>query len=131
LKVPCYTFHDGFSTYNHLLEGVLPTTMKFIKADNEQIVNRFNKACIGWIRYKPLLLYITQPNCYDEKISEMRQQLKEVLPKICAYFNQPNFINILTELDKYNKNVKKHYSDFIETQRVWAKIMKYAAETEL
>jgi hypothetical protein len=25
LRVPCYTFHDGFSTYKHLLDGVLPT----------------------------------------------------------------------------------------------------------
>jgi len=24
LRVPCYTFHDGFATYNALLEGVLP-----------------------------------------------------------------------------------------------------------
>src|SRR5450756_1923241 len=28
LRVPCYTFHDGFSTYNHLLEGVLPIKLK-------------------------------------------------------------------------------------------------------
>ncbi|MFZ3130741.1 MAG: hypothetical protein WA125_06460, partial [Desulfosporosinus sp.] len=57
LRVPCYTFHDGFSTYNHLLEGVLPINLKFIKADTEQITTRFYNACIGWIRYKPLLLY--------------------------------------------------------------------------
>jgi len=125
IKVPCYTFHDGFSTYNHLLEGVLPIELKFIKADNEQIIDRFYKACIGWIRYKPLLLYITHPDSYDEKIAEMRQQLKAVLPKICSYFDQPKFINISTELNKYNRDVKLHYQDFIETQRIWAKLMDY------
>lgn len=125
IKVPCYTFHDGFSTYNHLLEGVLPIELKFIKADNEQIIDRFYKACIGWIRYKPLLLYITHPDSYDEKIAEMRQQLKAVLPKICSYFDQPKFINISTELNKYNRDVKLHYQDFLETQRIWAKLMEY------
>jgi hypothetical protein len=127
LRVPCYTFHDGFSTYNYLLEGVLPIRLKFIKADNEKITSRFYKACIGWIRYKPLLLYITQPDGYEEKIEEMRKQLNETLPKICAYFGQPDFINVLAELEKYHKNVKKHYREFLETQRIWAKIMEYFA----
>jgi len=128
LRVPCYTFHDGFSTYNHLLEGVLPIRLKFIKADTEQITTRFYKACIGWIRYKPLLLYITQPDHYKEKIEEMREQLKETLPKICAYFGQPDFFNVLVELEKYHKNVEKHYREFLETQRIWAKIMDHFAE---
>lgn len=127
LKVPCYTFHDGFSTYNHLLEGVLPIKLKFIRADSEQIINRFYKACIGWIRYKPLLIYITQPDQYEEKIAKMREQLKESLPKICAYFDDPDFMNVLKELEKYNKNVKKHYQEFQETQKIWARIMDHFA----
>jgi len=127
LRVPGYTFHDGFSTYNDLLEGVLPLQLKFIKADNEQIKTRFYKACIGWIRYKPLLLYITQPDHYEEKIAEMREQLNATLPKICAYFEQPDFVNIIAELEKYHKNVKKHYHEFQETQRIWAKIMEHFA----
>ena len=129
LRVPCYTFHDGFSTYNHLLEGALPIKLKFIKADNKQIITRFYKACLGWIRYKPLLLYITQPNSYDKKIEEMLKQLKEALPKICAYFGQSVFINVLAELEKYHKNVKKHYREFQETQRIWAKIMEHFTVT--
>ena len=127
LKIPCYTFHDGFSTYNHLLEGVLPIRLKFIKADSEKITTRFYNACLGWIRYKPLLLYITQPDIYEEKIKEMQKQLNETLPKISAYFGKPEFINVLTELEKYHKNVKKHYFEFLETKRVWAKIMEHFA----
>jgi hypothetical protein len=128
IQVPCYTFHDGFSTYNHLLEGVLPIKLKFIKADSEQVIKRFYKACIGWIRYKPLLLYITQPDCYEQKIEEMRQQLKDVLPNICDYFNKPDFINILSELEKYNKNVKSDYQEFIETKDIWIKLMNHLAK---
>lgn len=125
LRVPCYAFHDGFSTYNHLLEGVLPIRLKPIIADNEQIITRFYKACIGWIRYKPLLLYITQPDCYEQKIDEMRERLIATLPKVCAYFDQPNFMNVLPELEKYNRNVRNHYNKFQETQRVWSKIMAH------
>ncbi len=129
MRVPCYTFHDGFSTYNDLLEGVLPLRLKFIKADTEQITTRFYNACIGWIRYKPLLLYITDRDHYEGKIEEMRQQLSETLPKVSAYFGQPDFIKVLDELQKYHGNVEKHYREFHETQRVWAKIMEHFART--
>ena len=130
LRVPCYTFHDGFSTYNSLLSGVLPTRLKFIEADNKKIIVRFYKACIGWIRYKPLLLFITQPENYKQSIEEMRKKLKETLPKICDYFQYPELINVLSELDKYDRNVEKHFHKFRETQRIWGKIMDHFAELE-
>jgi len=130
LRVPCYTFHDGFSAYNDLLHGVLPVKLKFIKADNDEIITRFYKACIGWIRYKPLFLYITKPDEYEKTIEKMRKQLKETLPKICTFFGQPSFMKVLDELDKYDRNVKKHYHDFVETKRIWAKIMKHFSNKE-
>jgi hypothetical protein len=128
LKVPCYAFHDGFSAYNCLLDGVLPRQLKFIRADSEAITNRFYRACIGWIRYKPLLLYITGRDTYREKIREMKKNLEEVLPGVCAYFNEPNFKNVLIELDEYDKNVENHYQAYLETQEVWAKIMEHYAK---
>lgn len=128
LRVPCYTFHDGFSTYNHLMDGVLPIKLKYIKGDSEQIITRFYRACIGWIRYKPLLLYITQREQYEEKIEEMRIKIDATLPKICTYFGREDFMNVSKELERYNRNVKKHYQQFLETQEIWAKISKFLAE---
>ena len=125
LRVPCYTFHDGFSTYNHLLHGVLPIRLKFIRADQDAIVTRFYKACVGWTRYKPLLLYITQPDSYERKLDMMRQQLVSTLPKICQYFGQRRFMNILSELEDYNRNIEVHASEFIQTRLAWEKIMAY------
>jgi hypothetical protein len=122
LKVPCYTFHDGFSTYNHLLVGVLPIKLKFIEADSTEIVTRFYKACIGWIRYKPLLMYITDRKNYEANIKEMEKCLVETLPKICEYFQRDDFMKILPELRKYNKNVKKHFKEYEAAQEVWSKI---------
>ncbi|HYE82791.1 MAG TPA: hypothetical protein VEG39_11600 [Clostridia bacterium] len=128
LRVPCYAFHDDFSTYNHLMYGVLPTKLKYIQADSEQIINRFYRACIGWIRYKPLLLYITQRENYDDRIKEMRKQLEATLPKICAYFGRKDFMNVLRELERYHKSVRKHHEQFLETQQIWAKINRFLAE---
>ena len=125
LRVPCYTFHDGFSTYHHLMEGVLPINLKYIEADSDHIVDRFYKACIGWIRYKPLLIYITDREHYEEKINEMRYKLNASVPKVCAYFKRDAFRNVLTELERYNKNVRKHYRQFEETQYYWADICEF------
>lgn len=125
LRVPCYTFHDGFSTYQHLMDGVLPIKLKYIQADSEQITTRFYQACIGWIRYKPLLLYITHQEHYEEKIEEIREQIDSSLPSVCTFFQRQDFMNISKELERYNKNVKKHYQQFIETKKIWAKISEF------
>lgn len=125
LRVPCYTFHDGFSTYNHLMDGVLPIKLKYIQADSVSVISRFYHACIGWIRYKPLFLYITQPEKYDVKMEEIRRNLMITLPKICAYFEFEDFMNIANELERYNKNVKKHYQQYIETQKIWTRICTF------
>ncbi len=127
LRVPCYTFHDGFSTYNHLLHGVLPIRFKSISADQETIISRFYRVCIGWIRYKPLLLYITQPESFEERIGRMRQQLIITLPKICAYFEQRRFMNILGEFEQYTGNVHAHAQEFLQTRHAWEKVIAYYA----
>ena len=124
LRVPCYTFHDGFSNYRNLMNGVLPIKLKNIPANSEAIVNRFYRACIGWVRYKPLLIYITQQDHYEEKIEEMREQIAASLPSICNYFGRRDFMNISLELEKYNRNVKKHYQQYLKTQEIWEKIVR-------
>lgn len=128
VSVPCYTFHDGFSTYKRLLEGVLPTQLKFSRADNKKTVERFYRACLGWVRYKPLLLYITEPDAYEEKIADMQVKLDEVLPIVAKYFHYPEFLTIAAELQSYHKNRSKHYKNFQETKMVWAKIMDHFAK---
>ncbi|TEB07932.1 hypothetical protein Psch_01487 [Pelotomaculum schinkii] len=129
IRIPCYAFHDGFSAYNHLLDGVLPTTLGHISTNSEKIVNRFYHACIGWIRYKPLLLYITQREHYEDKIREVEEKLAVTLPKICAYFNRSDFMKISSELALYSRNVKKHYKHFLDTQAIWTRILEYLKTT--
>lgn len=130
LRVPCYTFHDGFSTYHHLMDGVLPIKLKYIQADSEAIVMRFYLACIGWIRYKPLLLYITQRERYDEIIGQMRSNLAATLPKVCAYFGKEEFMDVALELERYHRNVKKHYRQYIEVQEIWSRISSFLSGSQ-
>jgi hypothetical protein len=131
LRVPCYTFHDGFSTYNHLMHGVLLIRLKSIHVDNPQVVDRFYRACVGWVRYKPLLLYITQPGQYTQKIDRMRRQLALTLPYVCDYFGRSDFMGIADELERYDENVKKHYAQFLASQRIWNRIVDYLTAQRL
>mgnify|MGYP000888388118 FL=1 len=129
MRLPCYTFHDGFSTYNHLMSGVLPIKLNYIRADSDFIISRFYKACIGWIRYKPLFLYITKREVYEKTIQEIRGQLENTLPKVCEYFRRKDFMKILTELECYHKNVEDHYQQYLKTQELWLKICKFLIES--
>jgi len=124
-KIPCYTFHDGFGIYEHLLFGVLPNKFKNIKADSGKNTKRFLKASIGWIRYKPLLLYITQRDDYETEIKKMKENLEKVIPKVCQYFGNDEFKKILSELDFYDAHVEEHYNEFEQTRLTWCKIMQY------
>lgn len=64
---------------------------------------------------------------YDERIQEMKSQLSATLPKICKYFGRDDFMKIATKLESYDRNVKKHYGEFLETQKAWEKIIEYFA----
>ncbi len=125
LRIPSYAFHNGFSMYNCLLNGVLPTELKPIKADSRAVVTRFYNACIGWVRYKPLLLYITQRDQYARKIEDMKSKLESTLPKLAAYFKLKDFNKIMAELTLYDRNVEQHYAEFLQTQQVWQRMVAH------
>jgi hypothetical protein len=125
MRVPCYTFHDGFSVYTSLLHGVLPQKLEHIMGDSKKVATRFFSACIGWIRYKPLLLYITRRDEYKVQIAKMRENLIAVLPKLCDYFSNKKFMDILDELNKYDRQVEKHFAAFHTTQAAWKKLAAY------
>ncbi|MEZ4508203.1 MAG: hypothetical protein R2912_00225 [Eubacteriales bacterium] len=124
LEIPCYAFHDGFSSYKNLLNGVLPTELAPITADSPAIVNRFLSACIGWVRYKPLLVYLTNPEGYEEQIVQMKKTLAEVAPKLARYFNNDGFLNIICELEEFQANAKKHAAQFRLAQATRQKLLK-------
>lgn len=124
-KVPCYTFHDGFLAYQRLLSGVLPNQLKAIDVKVSTNYKRFLKASIGWVRYKPLLLLITDENNYQRKIQEIKENLTLVIPKICSYFGNEDFMVLIKELEFYDKHVQEHLGAFENTKVVWMKVVAF------
>lgn len=126
VKVPCYTFHDGFSMYNNLLNGVLPVELKPIENTSNEILMRFVNASIGWVRYKPLLVYITDNKNFEKTMKTMEENLNYTIPKLCDYFNTQEFNKIIVEFEKYRKNVKKHFIEFEKTKSTWTRLLNNA-----
>lgn len=124
-----YTFHDGFGKYERLLSGVLPNTLEHIVPDKGAIDERFYKACLGWIRYKPLLMYITDTKNFEPRVRIIKQELQIVLPKIASYFDNEDFLQLANEFDIYCSQVKQHCQVFTATQLAWSKIVS-AIKTE-
>ena len=56
---------------------------------------------------------------YKKIISETKKNLEESIPKINTAFETCDFSCLLTELADYDKNVKKHYKEYLRTTEVW------------
>ena len=122
IKVPVYHFHDGFLKYTSIIRRKYPKYLRKIKATDEEVEQRFLKASRGWIKYKPLLLYVTDSEHYKEKIKENHEKLKASIPEINKLFDDDVFDTLLTDFEEYDKDVKKHYQEFLKTNEVWNKL---------
>ncbi len=125
VKVPCYTFHDAFLKYQRILHGVLPSHLLGVDASSLEVRQRFVRASIGWIRYKPLLVYLTQPERYVSIIDDMKRNLDLVTPKMVDFFETEKFREVRTELDRYDRNVQRHHRAFTATRAAWEKVISH------
>ncbi|HVJ49709.1 hypothetical protein [Desulfitobacterium sp.] len=130
LKVPCYAFHDGFLKYDEILQGVLPIQLQAVKPNNSVIIKRFYKACLGWIRYKPLLLYITDRENFETNVEKVRSDLENSV-QVMSRELQYNFFPLIDEFNGYVSKVTTHYQDFQHCQEIWNTISRYAASAKL
>ena len=122
IRIPVYHFHDGFLKYTQIMDEAYPKTLRKIKVKEDNIKNRFLKASLGWIKYKPLLLYIKDKEKYKKEISDMEEKLIDIVPKLNEMFNENCFSVLVEELKKYDKNVEKHYNEYIITNEIWSKL---------
>ena len=122
MRIPVYHFHDGFLKYTEIMDGIYPTKLRKINIKEEKIKSRFLKATIGWIKYKPLLLYIKDRENYRREIDEMLNKLNIIVPKLNDMFNDNCFSTLIDELNKYDENVEKHYMDYKRTNEIWNKL---------
>jgi len=122
MKVPVYHFHDGFLKYTNILTEKYPKALRKIKVEDEQIAKRFIQASRGWIKYKPLLLYVLNKENYKEKMKETYQKLEAGIPEINKLFEGEDCNVLLEDLKQYDKNVKKHYEEYLKTNDIWNKL---------
>ena len=122
MRVPLYHFHDGFLKYPEIMKQIYPTELRKIKGDGSEIGTRFLKASKGWMKYKPLLLYISDKENYKAKIEETYQKLADSIPEINKLFTNNDFSLLLDEFKEYSENVEVHYQEYLKTNDIWNKI---------
>lgn len=49
-------------------------------------------------------------------------KLEASIPEINKLFKDEDFSFLLQDLTKYDKNVKKHYNEYLKTNEVWNKL---------
>ena len=122
LKIPVYHFHDGFLKYTSIIKGRYPKKLRRIKIEEENIESRFLKASKGWIKYKPLLMYIQDNENYKRNMKVAIEKLEKSVPKINELFESTNFTDLVKDLKKYDRNVEKHYKEYLKTNEIWKKM---------
>lgn len=126
LKVPVYHFHDGFLMYTDIMLSNFPKRLEKARVDNLEnlIEKRFFLASIGWIRYKPLLMYISDKIHYKENIAKVYNRLKSCIPAMNEIFKDYDFNVLLEELTQYSDNVEKDYQEYLKTNEIWNRLKR-------
>ena len=126
LKVPVYHFHDGFLMYTDIMLSNFPTVLEKAKVENSEnlIEKRFFYASIGWIRYKPLLMYITDKENYNKNIEDVHSKLEKCIPVMNKIFKEYDFNILLEELKKYSNRVEQDFYEYNKTNEVWNRLKK-------
>ncbi len=119
LRISTYHFHDSFLQFCEIMKEKYPKKLTKAKLGNVEIEQRFLKTTIGWIRYKPLLNFIMDRKNYENIIEKAEENLKKSIEKMNTAFSTCNFSSLLTELEKYHKDVEKHYQEYLKVNEIW------------
>lgn len=122
VSIPVYHFHDGFLKFTRLMQERYPKQLLRVKLDDTSVEQRFYKACIGWIRYKALYVYITERENYDKIIKKAFEDLEQSVDKLSNKFETCDFRNLISEFEVYSKLVKKHYEEYKKVNEIWDKL---------
>ena len=131
MKVPVYHFHDGFLKYRQIMSNKFPKTLRLIRHSEDTVEKRFYKACLGWIKYKPLLVYILEKDKYRDIINDVYNRLEKSIPKINSLYPNYDFGQITEALKTYDQNVENDYNSYIEVNNIWNELkMKFYSKPE-
>lgn len=121
-KIPIYHFHDGFLKCTSIMKNKFPSKLNRIDSDENNIEQRFLKASIGWIKYKPLLMYIENKDTYKENIKKVMKKLNSSASKMNHLFENSDFTKLISILEEYDENVEQHYKEFLMINDVWNRL---------
>ncbi len=126
LKIPVYHFHDGFLMYTDIINSKYPSILEKanINISGISIEERFFNATIGWIRYKPLLMYISDKENYRENLEIVNNKLKSCISTMNTIFKGYDFNVLINELKKYSNNVENDYKNYLKTNEIWNSLKK-------
>lgn len=122
VSIPAYHFHDGFLKFTGIMKGKFPRGPLKINLEDNGIEQRFYKATLGWIKYKPLYFYINDREHYREIIDTSIENLEKSVDKVSKQFETCDFRSLINELKAYDKDVKKHYNEYIKVTEIWDSI---------
>lgn len=128
LKVPTYHFHDSFLQYSKIMRERYPEQLTSKQLLDAEIEQRFLKATIGWIRYKPLFYYIKDRENYRKIIDEAKENLEKSVYKINTKFKTCDFSCLIDELEKYDNDVETHYQEYLKVNKLWDKFKNKVGE---
>ena len=123
LRVPVYSFHDSFQQYTEAMASEKFPNKLIGISKKDHVNERFLKACLGWIRYKPLLTYIVNRENYTKTIKTMNIKLKESILDMCKVLQNNEFAQLEQELHTYNTQVKDHYKEYKHVGNTWKKVL--------
>lgn len=124
MKTSVYHFHDGFLRYPQIMQEKYPRSLSAVGLGEKNIEERFYRASAGWLKYKPLLLYVQNSLTYQEKITTVKKQLKYSLSSFSKLFRYQDFKPLIGIINEYDKQVEKHYQEFQQINHIWNTLKK-------
>ena len=99
--------------------------MDIIQIDKTRIKERFFNAALGWLRYKPLFIYLTNRGSYHSVIQETMINLQRSRTGMAVIFGRQEINDLLQTFAEYSTNVCKHYQEYVIANELWNKIKRY------
>ena len=126
IKIPVYHFHDGFLQYTRIMEKDFPLSIGKIKMNSAKIEKRFFNACIGWARYKPLLMYVINKEDYLKNSEIVYNKLKDSVDEMnkLIKYSDCDFTKILEEYKAFSSRVILDFQDYQRVNRIWNKLKR-------
>ncbi len=122
-QIPCYAFHDGFSIYRHLLDGVLPQRLAPIRATRGRLRRAFSararvgcaiSRCWSTLRVRTIL---------KRRCPPCRRRSMRCCPNLRRIFRTTGFLRSRAS-SKVSQNVPRHAAQFRLAQAAWQKMLR-------